>query len=78
MVLGRDQRGGILCAGPDVVQWRVSVNGFELFRVVRRAVIGGPGPADGELVKAQHVHDADRRQRRAKQIGALIQRRADQ
>ena len=78
MVGGRDQRGGILCAGPDVVQWRVGVNGFELFRVVRRAVIRSPRPADGEFLEPQHVHHANGWQRRAKQFGALIQRRADQ
>src|SRR5207247_5588475 len=50
----------------------------ELRRAVRRAELGDPGPADRELVEPQHVHDADRRQGRAEQLGALRDCRAYQ
>ena len=38
---------------------------------VRDAVVRLPRPADGELVEAQHVHHAHRRQRRAEEVRPL-------
>lgn len=45
---------------------------FELLGVVRTAVVGGPGVADGELVKLEHVHDADLGHGAAEQVRALV------
>jgi len=43
----------------DVVQGRVVAQVAEhLGAVVAAAIVGGPVPADGELVVAQHVHHA--------------------
>ena len=69
---GRNERGRILRARFDVVERRILVDGREFLRVIGRAVIRGPGPADRELLEAQHVHHADRGQRRAPKIGPLI------
>ena len=51
---------------------------LELVRVVARPVVGDPVPADRELVEPQHVHDADRGDRHAEQVGPLLHHRADQ
>ena len=45
----------MLCSGG------VLINIGELFLVVRRTVLHGPAPADGELMVAQHIHHADGR-----------------
>lgn len=48
---------------------------LELLRVVRGAIVGGPGVADGEFVKLQHIHHPDLRHRTAKQVWALVHTR---
>src|SRR5688572_12001792 len=59
MVSRGDQRGGVLCAGLDVVQRRIAAQRLEIRGVLFGvAVIGYPGPADRELVEAEHVHHA--------------------
>lgn len=49
---------------------------FELLGVVRTAVVGGPGVADGELVKLEHVHNADLGHGTAEQIRTLVHTRS--
>ena len=73
VVAGGDQRRRILRAGLQVVQRRVGQQRFELLGVVGRAVFVDPGPADRELVEAEHVHHADRRARpRANSSGRCV------
>ncbi len=62
VVRGHNQRRRILGARLQVVQRRILVNRLELLRVIRRTVIRYPGPANCELVKAQHIQHADARQ----------------
>ena len=62
---GGDKRGRILRSRFDVVERGILIDGGELVLVLGRSVIGGPGPADGELLEPEHVHDADGRQRGA-------------
>jgi len=50
---------------------RVGVEGGKFFGVVGRSVVFFPGPADRELMKAQHVHDADAGEGGAEEVGAL-------
>ena len=64
--------------GLEVVVRRIGVERLELLRVVGRAVVVDPEAAGGELVEAQHVHDADGRQARAEQVRPLRHARADQ
>ena len=78
VVGGGDERGRVRRAGLDVVERRVGVERLELLRVVARAVVGNPVPADRELVEAEHVHDADLRDGDAEEVGALVDDRADQ
>src|SRR2546426_7586497 len=66
VISGRNQGCRIVRALTNVVVWRVSVKRLEIFWIVRRAVVGNPGPADCKLVKTQHVHYADAGQGRAK------------
>ena len=78
VVGGGDQGGRVAGAGLEVVERRVGVEGLELVRVVGGAVVVGPGPADGELVEAEHVHDADGGQGGAEEVGALGHAGADE
>ena len=79
VVIGRrDERRRIAGARLDVLQRRVLDQERELRRVRRRAVLGDPGAAAGELVVAQHVHHADRGQRHREEIRPLLHHRADQ
>lgn len=48
---------------------------FELLRIVRTAVVGGPGVTDGEFVELEHVHDPDLSHRAAKELGPLVHTR---
>ncbi len=78
MVASRDERGGINRAGFEVVIRRIGAERLEFVRLVGRAVIRRPRPAAGELGKAEHVHDAHGRQRRAEQFRPLSHARADE
>lgn len=49
---------------------------FELLGVVGTAVVGGPGVADGELVKLEHVHDSDLGHGAAEQVRTLVYTRS--
>ena len=62
----------MLCSG------EYAYDRLELRRIFGRTVIRRPRASNGELGKANHVHHTDRRQCRAKQIGTLVQDRADQ
>lgn len=55
--------------------WVVLDEPLELLRVVRTAVVGGPGVADGELVELQHIHHADLRHHTAEQVRTLVRAR---
>lgn len=48
---------------------------LELLRIVRTAIVSGPGVADGEFVELQHVHDADFCHCTAVQVRALVHAR---
>ncbi len=78
MVCGGDERGGVRDARPDVVQGRVSIEGLELVGLVARSVVRYPVPADGELVEAQHVHDAHLRYGNPEELRTLVHHRAHQ
>ena len=73
VVVGRgDHCGGVVRAVFEVVQRRVAVEVVEVdLGAVRAAVLGDPAPADGELVVAEHVHHAHRREGHARQLRAL-------
>src|ERR1051325_9647026 len=51
---------------------------MEIHRIVARAVVRNPRPADRELVEPEHIHHAYRREGDAEQIGALVRDRADE
>mmetsp|Transcript_6598 Transcript_6598/g.27333 ORF Transcript_6598/g.27333 Transcript_6598/m.27333 type:complete len:718 (+) Transcript_6598:973-3126(+) len=78
VVAGGDEHGRVFDAALDVVQRRVSVQGLEHLGVVAGAVVGGPGPADREVLVAQHVHHAHLRHGRGEQLRALVGDRAHQ
>ena len=60
MVAGGYQRGGIGCAGLNVVQWRVSEQGVKHLRaLVTAAIIKRPACPGSKFVIAQHVQDAN-------------------
>src|SRR6185369_16933752 len=48
----------------------------ELFGIVRRAVVAGPRPSDGELMEAEHVHHADLGQCSPKEVWSLCHARS--
>lgn len=48
---------------------------LELLRIIRTAIVGGPGVADGEFVELEHIHDADFCHRAAVQVRALVNAR---
>ena len=73
-----DQRRRIAGSLLDVVYRRISVERFELLRILARAVVRFPRRTDGELVKAQHVHHACLLNHRLEQLGTLIRNRAHQ
>ena len=58
MVRRRDQGGRILHSGLDVMYRRVGIKRLKLRFVIARSVVRNPVPADRELVKPEHVHDA--------------------
>ena len=72
VVVGRENQGGRV-GGPlfQVVEGGVGVQEREMVGVVRPAVVGGPGPADGELVIPEHVQDTDGRDGRGEEFGPL-------
>ena len=45
---------------------------LELLRFVCRAVVGGPGVSNGELVELEHVHDSHLGHGTAKQLWPLV------
>ena len=45
---------------------------LELLRIVRTAVVGGPGVADGELVELQHIHHPNLCHSTAEQVRTLV------
>lgn len=49
---------------------------LKLLRIVRTAVVGGPGVTDGEPVKLEHVHDPDLSDGTTEEIGPLVHTRA--
>ena len=69
---GGHQRRRITRAGPDVVIRRIGQQGLELLGVVGRAVVVDPRAALGELVEAEHVHHAHRRQAAPKRSGRWV------
>ena len=78
VVTGADQGRRVGRARHQPVQRRVAVQHREIGGVVGVAVLGGPGPADGEQVEPQHVQHADGGQRGREQLRPLGHRRADQ
>ena len=78
MVGGRYQRRGIFHALLYIMQRGILVNIGKLLLVVRRAVLHGPAPSDGELVVAQHVHHADSREADGIEVRTLHLAGADQ
>lgn len=50
----------------------VLVEPLKLLRVVRAAVVGGPGVADGEFVELQHIHHPHLCHSTAKQVWPLV------
>lgn len=77
MIGGDDERRRIFRPRFHVVERRIFVDRLEFILVLGRAVIGGPGPADGEFLEPEHVHHADARQGCAPKIRPLIFHRAD-
>ncbi len=71
VVGGGDQGGRVAHARLQVVERRVRLQVPELGRVVAGAVLHGPAPPNRELVEAEHVHDAHRRQGDLVKLGAL-------
>ena len=78
VVGGSHQRRRKVLARRDVVVRRVRAQDLEHLRVIRTAIVGGPCPTDRELVEAEHVHHAHRRERRPEELGALVQDRPDE
>src|SRR4051794_6576400 len=78
MIRRCDQGWRIFRSWLQIMQWRIRVEILEVVGVVRGAVIRCPRPTDGELLEAQHVHDADMRQGRAEQVWTLRHTRADE
>ncbi len=78
IVVGRGDQSGRIEVGVKVVVRRIRVQAPEHRRIVRRTVIGHPGPSDRELVEPQHVHHAHSGQGGAEQLRSLGHRRADQ
>ncbi len=75
---GGDEGGGVAGAGLEVVIGGIGAEGFEFFGVVGGAVVVDPGPADGELVEAEHVHDAHGGEAGPIEFGALGHAGADE
>ncbi len=75
---GQNQDGRIVLAFRDVVIGRIGPKNLEHFGVLRRAVIIDPEASGGELVEAQHVHDAHGGQGRGEQVRSLIDDGPDQ
>ena len=78
VVAGHDHGGRIGNAGLEGVERTVGAEHGEVGGFIGAAVFLLPGPADGELVEAQHVHDADLRDGAGEEVGALIDHGADQ
>ena len=67
-----DKGGGVWGAGTEVVEGGIGTEVAEHLRgVVAGAVVGGPVPADGELMVAQHVHDTDLGDGDTEEVGTL-------
>ena len=73
VVVGRgDHCGGVVRAVFEVVERGVAVEVVEVdLGAVRAAVFRNPAPADRELVVAEHVHHAHRREGHARQLRTL-------
>ena len=78
VVRGSHQRRGVFHALLYIVQRRVLVNIGKLLLVLRRTVLHGPAPADGELVVAEHVHHAHGRKAHGIEVRTLHLAGADQ
>mmetsp|Transcript_25702 Transcript_25702/g.86223 ORF Transcript_25702/g.86223 Transcript_25702/m.86223 type:complete len:476 (-) Transcript_25702:11-1438(-) len=77
-VRGGKHHGRIPQPGLDVVVGRVGPERLEVPGVVRRAVIGRPEMANGELVEAEHVQEAHLAEHAAREVRALVGHRGDQ
>ena len=72
VVGGFDEYVGVRGVGAEVVEGAVGAEGFEVFGFVWAAVFVLPGPADGELVEAEHVQDANGGCGGGEEVGALV------
>jgi len=71
IVIGGDDHGGGIIGGLKVVVGGVAVEVEKVFFLVGLSVFGLPGPADGEFVKAEHVHDANGRKGGSEEFRSL-------
>ena len=68
---GRNQCGRIVATGTDVVQRRIGIQPCELFGKFAVAVFDAPSPTDGEVLVAQHIHNAYGGESDGEEVGTL-------
>jgi hypothetical protein len=75
---GGDEGSGVSGAGLEIMEWGVSEQMGKILAIFRRAILGCPGPTNGEFVEAEHVHDTAGRECGGEEAGALSHAGADQ
>ena len=72
------QGGRVIDAGFDIMNGRIPKKILKIIRLITAAVLCYPVPANGELMKTQHIHYPNLRDRYFEKIRSLIDHGADQ